>query len=95
MMLDSGRRPRPIATTPGGGWLVAAVVWPVVALLLALVAGGRHAARIALVSMPVGLAVAVAIAVRVWPEGEALVYFVGGWAPPLGIALRADGLAAS
>jgi multicomponent Na+:H+ antiporter subunit D len=26
-------------------------------------------------------------------EGETLVYVLGGWAPPLGIALRADGLA--
>ena len=27
--------------------------------------------------------------------GEALVYLLGGWAPPLGIALRADGLSAA
>ena len=60
-------------TTPGGGWLVAALVWPVIAVLLMIAGGGRHAARIALVSMPVGVAVAVAIAVRVLPEGEALV----------------------
>jgi len=81
-------------TTPGGGWLIAAAAWPVVAVLLAIVGGGRHAARIALASMPVGLAVAAAIAVRVLPEGESLVYLVGGWAPPLGIALRADALSA-
>ena len=91
MMLDAGAAAA-VATTPGGGWLIAAVIWPVVAVLLAIVAGGRHAARIALASMPVGLAVAVAIAAHVWPGGEALVYVVGGWAPPLGIALRADGL---
>jgi formate hydrogenlyase subunit 3/multisubunit Na+/H+ antiporter MnhD subunit len=41
--------------------------------------------------MPVGLAVAWVIATRVW-EGGAITYLVGGWAPPLGIALRADGL---
>jgi formate hydrogenlyase subunit 3/multisubunit Na+/H+ antiporter MnhD subunit len=81
-------------TTPGGGWLIAAAVWPVIAVLLAITSGGRHAARIALASMPVGLAVAAAIAIRVLPEGEALVYLVGGWAPPLGIALRADALSA-
>jgi multicomponent Na+:H+ antiporter subunit D len=91
MMLSAGAATA-VATSPGGGWLVAAVTWPVIAVLLAIVAGGRHAARIAFVAMPVGLAVALAIAVRVWPEGEALVYLVGGWAPPLGIALRADGL---
>ena len=79
-------------TSPGGAWLIAALVWPVIAVLLMIAAGGRHAARIALASMPVGIAVAIAIAVRVLPEGEALVYLVGGWAPPLGIALRADAL---
>jgi formate hydrogenlyase subunit 3/multisubunit Na+/H+ antiporter MnhD subunit len=81
-------------TTPGGAWLVAAVAWPVVAVLLMIAGGGRHAARVALASMPVGLAVAVAVAVQVLREGDALVYLVGGWAPPLGIALRADVLSA-
>jgi formate hydrogenlyase subunit 3/multisubunit Na+/H+ antiporter MnhD subunit len=92
MMLDTGAA-AVAATTPGGAWLVAAVMWPVVAVLLAIVAGGRHAARITLATMPVGLAVAWAIATRVW-EGGAITYLVGGWAPPLGIALRADGLSA-
>ena len=81
-------------TTPGGAWLIAALVWPVIAVLLTIAAGGRYAARIAIASMPVGLAVSVAIAARVLPEGDALVYLVGGWAPPLGIALRADALSA-
>jgi len=81
-------------TTPGGAWLIAAIAWPVIAILLAIAGGGRYAARIALASMPIGLAVAVAIAIRVLPEGNALVYLVGGWAPPLGIALRADALSA-
>jgi multicomponent Na+:H+ antiporter subunit D len=90
-MLEAGAAAA-VATTPGGGWLVAAATWPVIAGLLAIVGGGRYAARIALAAMPVGLAVAVAIAVRIWPEGEPLVYLVGGWAPPLGIALRADGV---
>ncbi len=93
MMLDTGAA-AVAATTPGGGWLVAAVMWPVVAVLLAIVAGGRHAARITLAAMPVGLAVAWVIATRVW-EGGAITYLVGGWAPPLGIALRADGLSAA
>jgi len=93
MMLDTGAA-AVAATTPGGAWLVAAVMWPVVAVLLAIVAGGRHAARITLAAMPVGLAVAWVIATRVW-EGGAITYLVGGWAPPLGIALRADGLSAA
>jgi formate hydrogenlyase subunit 3/multisubunit Na+/H+ antiporter MnhD subunit len=91
MMLETGAT-AVAATTPGGAWLVAAVIWPAVAMLLAIVAGGRHAARIALASMPVGLAVAWMIAMRVWTDGETLVYLVGDWMPPLGIALRADGL---
>jgi formate hydrogenlyase subunit 3/multisubunit Na+/H+ antiporter MnhD subunit len=90
MMLDMGAADV-AATTPGGAWLVAAVMWPVIAALLAIVAGGRQAARITLAAMPVGLAVGLVIAVRVW-EGGAITYLVGGWAPPLGIALRADGL---
>jgi len=93
MMLDTGAA-AVAATTPGGAWLVAAVMWPVVAVLLAIVAGGRHAARITLAAMPVGIAVAWVIATRVW-EGGAITYLVGGWAPPLGIALRADGLSAA
>ena len=93
MMLDTGAA-AVAATTPGGAWLVAAVMWPVVAVLLAIVAGGRYAARMTLAAMPVGLAVAWVIAMRVW-EGGAITYLVGGWAPPLGIALRADGLSAA
>ncbi len=43
--------------------------------------------------MPVGLAVAVGIA-DAWLDGSGpVVYLLGGWAPPLGIALRADGAA--
>jgi formate hydrogenlyase subunit 3/multisubunit Na+/H+ antiporter MnhD subunit len=90
MMVEPGTAAA-VATTPGGGWLVAAVMWPVVAVLLAIVAGGRHAARITLAAMPLGLAVAWVIATRVWEAG-AITYLVGGWVPPLGIALRADGL---
>ena len=44
--------------------------------------------------MPLGLAIAVAIAVAMLRAGGPLVYLLGGWAPPLGVALRADGLAA-
>ena len=50
-------------TTTGGFLLVLALVVPVAGVLLAFVAGGRHAERIALATMPLGLAIAVAIAV--------------------------------
>jgi formate hydrogenlyase subunit 3/multisubunit Na+/H+ antiporter MnhD subunit len=83
------------ASTPGGFLLVLALVLPVAGLLLGLAFGGRHAERIALALMPVGLALALAIAAGVLSADAALVYVVGGWAPPLGLALRADGLSAA
>ena len=79
-------------TTTGAFLLVLALVVPVVGVLLAFVAGGRHAERVALATMPLGLAIAVAIAVMLRRTGGPLVYLLGGWAPPLGVALRADGL---
>jgi multicomponent Na+:H+ antiporter subunit D len=88
--------PDAVATsTPGGFLLVLALFLPVAGMLLALALGGRHAERIALVLMPVGLALALAIAAGVLWTDAALVYVVGGWAPPLGLALRADGLSAA
>lgn len=63
-------------------------------MLLSFVLGGRHAERIALGLMPAGLGVAIAITVLLWRSGEPLVYILGGYAPPLGIALRADGFSA-
>ena len=80
------------ATTRGGVLLVLAIVVPVTAVLLAFVAGRRHAERIALATMPLELAIAVAIAVMLRQTGDPLVYLLGGWTPPLGVALRADGL---
>ncbi|NQW52065.1 MAG: NADH-quinone oxidoreductase subunit J, partial [Rhodospirillales bacterium] len=84
-----------LATTSGGLLLVFALMLPVTSSLFAFALGGRHAARIALGTVPAGLAVAVAIAWRVIDSGEALVYQLGGWAPPLGVALRADGISAA
>ena len=68
---------------------------PAAGALLALALGGRHAERIVLALMPLGLGLAIAIAAGVLRADAALVYVVGGWAPPLGIALRADGLSAA
>ncbi|MCC7282233.1 MAG: NADH-quinone oxidoreductase subunit J [Acetobacteraceae bacterium] len=81
--------------TRGGVLLVLALVLPVAAMLVALPLGGRAARRIALAVLPVGLLLAIAITVMVQQTGEPLVYLVGGWAPPLGIALRADGISAA
>jgi formate hydrogenlyase subunit 3/multisubunit Na+/H+ antiporter MnhD subunit len=78
----------------GASLLVLSIVVPIAGLLLAFVVGGRHVERIALATMLIGLAIALAIAVALRQSGGSLVYLLGGWAPPLGVALRADGLSA-
>jgi formate hydrogenlyase subunit 3/multisubunit Na+/H+ antiporter MnhD subunit len=83
-----------MASTPGGFVLVLALLLPVTAMLLAFALGGRAAERIALVALPGGVALALMAAAGVLHAGAPLVQFVGGWAPPLGLALRADGLSA-
>jgi formate hydrogenlyase subunit 3/multisubunit Na+/H+ antiporter MnhD subunit len=74
--------------------LPAIVMLPVAALLLAFLLGGRRTQWTALLVTPFGIALAVALACAVWRSDRALVYVLGGWAPPLGVALRADGLSA-
>jgi multicomponent Na+:H+ antiporter subunit D len=74
--------------------LVLSLVVPIAGALFAFAAGGRWVDRIALATMPLGLAVAIAIAVGLRQTGKPLVYLLGGWAPPLGVALRADWLSA-
>ena len=64
-------------------------------VLLSFVLGGQYAERIASVLLPSGLVLASIIFVDVWRSGDRLVYIVGDWKPPLGIALRADGLSAA
>src|SRR5262249_11355300 len=82
-------------TTPGGSLLVLAVLMPFVGVLAGLVFGGRYARRVALVTLLPGLGIAIAIADMLARSGDTLVYLLGGWVPPLGIALRADWLAAA
>ena len=78
-------------STEGGLLLAAAVLLPFTGMLFGMLAGGRQAQRIAFIVMPLGLVVAVGIA-GTWLDGSGpVVYVLGGWAPPLGIALRADG----
>ncbi|WP_234873072.1 complex I subunit 5 family protein [Alitabrizicola rongguiensis] len=84
----------PYATTPGGWMLVLALMLPVVGMLGIFALGLRHAERIAHATLLAGLAVALAIAVEVGRSGQAVTYLIGGWRPPLGIALQADGLSA-
>ena len=74
--------------------LVLAIILPAAGVVLALAAGGRGAERVAMAVIAGGAAIALAIAGTLWSTGAPLSYTVGGWAPPLGIALRADGLSA-
>jgi formate hydrogenlyase subunit 3/multisubunit Na+/H+ antiporter MnhD subunit len=85
----------PEAPAPSGGyWLVLAILLPCSGILVSLALGGRNPERIALGLMPFELVVAFVIAAEVWRSGKPLVYDIGGWAPPLGISLRADGFSA-
>ncbi len=82
-----------MTTTPGGLLLVAAVLVPFVGVLAGFALGGRNAQRVATLTILAGVGIAIAIAAAMARSGDELVYLLGGWAPPLGIALRADGLA--
>ena len=84
-----------IVSTAGGSLLALSILLPALGVLLSLVLGGRQAERIALALMPAELAVAFAVACLVWRSGQPLVYTLAGYAPPLGIALRADGFSAA
>jgi formate hydrogenlyase subunit 3/multisubunit Na+/H+ antiporter MnhD subunit len=84
-----------IATTASGYLLVLAVMWPATGILLALVMSGRDIERIACVVLPVGFGIAIAVLIAVAQSGQPQIYIVGNWAPPLGIALRADGISAA
>ena len=80
------------ATTPGGLLLPLAVLVPFLGMIAGLVLGGRNAQRAAMVTIVAGIAIALAVAHAMLQSGDTLVYVLGGWSPPLGIALRADGL---
>jgi len=80
-------------TTPAGLLLPAAILVPFAGMMIGLVLGARNAQRVAGATIAAGVAIAVAIARAGWQSGAPLAYLLGDWAPPLGIALRADGLA--
>jgi multicomponent Na+:H+ antiporter subunit D len=71
---------------------VLALIVPLTGALLAFVCGGRQIERVVLCAMPLGLATVLAIAFAQPLARGPLVYLIGGWTPPLGVALRADGL---
>ena len=81
--------------TLGGALLVLAIALPLGATLLAFVHGGQAASRVARGALWLWLALAVAIVAAVIRQGEPISSHIGGFAPPIGIALAADGLAAA
>src|SRR5690606_12911837 len=69
------------------------VAAPLLGAALAFLVGRRHAARVAAVTVVVVALATAALLWVVWREGSVRVA-VGGWSPPLGIGLVADGLSA-
>ncbi|HQR09997.1 MAG TPA: proton-conducting transporter membrane subunit [Casimicrobiaceae bacterium] len=82
-----------MTTTPGGLLLVLAVLVPFVGVLAGLAFGGRNPQRIALLTIVIGGGIALALGDAWLRTGSLVVYLLGGWAPPLGVALRADATA--
>ncbi len=82
-----------MTTTPNGFLLVLAVMVPFVGALAAFAFGGRGAQRVAGLTILAGLAVVTVTAVTMVQSDAGLVYLLGGWSPPLGVALRADNFA--
>lgn len=79
-----------------GGWLlVLAVMTPVAGVLALLGLGQRRPERIAFAVLPLTLALSLTIMVLVVRDGAPIGYDLGGWSPPLGLSLRADGLSAA
>ncbi|WP_322029122.1 complex I subunit 5 family protein [Paraburkholderia sp. J76] len=78
--------------TAGGLLLVLAVLLPFAGMLAGLMSGGRRGQRLAWLTIVCGIGIVLAIAYRLLVSGAALRYPLGGWPPPLGVMLRADGL---
>jgi len=78
-------------TTVDGLLLPAVVLLPFAGMMLGLVLGARNTTRVAAATIAAGVAVAIAILMAALRSGASIVYLLGAWAPPLGIALRADG----
>lgn len=78
----------------GGVLLVLPLMLPVLGLPLGLALGGRLLGRVVAVLLLLGLGTSLVIGAVLLQGGEPLQYRLGGWAPPLGVTLKADGLSA-
>jgi formate hydrogenlyase subunit 3/multisubunit Na+/H+ antiporter MnhD subunit len=83
------------AAASGGLLLVLAVMLPLVGLLALQVVGPALIRHVALAIVVCGTATAAALVFRVVKTGHPLRTVLGGWEPPLGLALRADGASAA
>jgi len=81
-----------ITPTAAGLLLAVAVLLPFIGVLFGFLLGGRKAQHVAWATIVFGIATVLAITRSLLTLRAAVVYHLGGWAPPLGIALRADGL---
>jgi multicomponent Na+:H+ antiporter subunit D len=86
--------PSALATTAADLLLVLLIVVPVAGVLLAFALGDRYVRRVAFTVIPVGLAISGGVLLALPQNDGHLVYLLGAWRPPLGVALRADGLSA-
>jgi multicomponent Na+:H+ antiporter subunit D len=86
-----------LAVSPeiGGALLIAMLLVPLTGMTLGLALGGRWPERLALAILPVGLVTALSITATVLATDAPISVHLGNWAPPLGVALRADGLSAT
>ncbi|MFO1121871.1 MAG: proton-conducting transporter membrane subunit [Hyphomicrobiales bacterium] len=80
--------------TPEGYLLVLAIIIPAAAIIALTGLGGRGAAHIVTAAFAAQLLIALRVFAAVWHGGTPITYVVGGWPPPLGISLRADGTSA-
>jgi multicomponent Na+:H+ antiporter subunit D len=80
--------------TAGGALLVLAIVMPAVAIVALFVLGGRWGPRVTAIALGGQILIAFRVLYLVWAGGQPVAYVVGGFAPPLGISLRADGVSA-
>ncbi len=83
-----------MAAAPDGLLLVLALLVPLSGLPASLLLPARLGPPILLAQLAAGMAVAVALARAVLRAGAPITYALGGWQPPLGVLLRADGLSA-
>ncbi len=81
--------------TPGEVLLPLALMLPLTGMLAIAMGGEKRAEPIALATIVATLAIAILLVTEIVSGGEALQVNLGGYAPPLGIALRADGPSAA